>query len=816
MSVHTTETIRGRQIMSLLRKFQIMHMRINGFYGGKARWWLNAKQYDEKYNNNYTSAEKKWAYKHGFLPAVVDRYGINDNNYQDFISLYDYCHIFPVNDIFRKWINDRVTTRNVLKPFAEYLPKQYFHLYIRDAQVQIIKLLDCPEGYEDNFEGVFQLIRDKGKVAIAKTLGTTFIVLSYEDGQYAIDGEIVTEEELANRIIRGLGILIIMEYVEAGKMMKSIEPDDHNLLKLIVYNKYADNPKIGQAYLSINASKSKNSDFFTDEGPSSMGNEEDLDAKNDEQTKDTEIEQDDDTIGRNFMENEVILPKRGQPQKVTRRVFVPINLEDGTFDGGKQLQENRIVELDAHPVTGAALKGKIDNWQEIMELIEEIGKFIPQIEYMGIDAILTDDGIKLVDFSAHPSYPQVVGFNKEMTDYLKLKIDIKKKEVAKWSTKRKNFKKKSNTFMWIRLTRFFCPPKMRPLIYKWWYITVRDDLFSKNGVPLKEKRWAYKHGFLSYRLEQYGITHDNYKDFISDYDYRYLRHINNKYRVWLEDKITVKYICSDYNQFFPEYYYHISVRNGQKRTIPLMDCPEDLGSDFEDIFKLVERIGVLACKPQRGSQGQGFYKFSFHEGKYYLNHKEATKDEVRSILNNEEDQYLITEYIQMHSTLKKIYDGAVNTLRIIVFKKDGKTPVIGNAYMRFGSSKTGAVDNMGAGGMFVQVDIDTGRFHNGKIITENSILPCSHHPDTGELIEGILPNWDLVKQGVIDLSYAMPQLEYLGFDVAISEDGMKLPEINRAPGYPKIEKFTSKTNDYLLYKLDQKRKKYNVTKYTKK
>ena len=62
----------------------------------------------------------------------------------------------------------------------------------------------------------------------------------------------------------------------------------------------------------------------------------------------------------------------------------------------------------------------------------------------------------------------------------------------------------------------------------------------------------------------------------------------------------------------------------------------------------------------------------------------------------------------------------------------------------------------------------------------------------------------------------MPQLEYLGFDVAISEDGMKLPEINRAPGYPKIEKFSPLTNDYLLYKLDQKRKKYDVVRYKKK
>ena len=805
--------------MSLLRKFKIMHMRINGFYGGKARWWLSAKQYDQKYNTQYTASQKKWAYKHGFLPAVVERYGINDSNVEDFISLYDYCHIFPVNDIFRKWINDRVTTRNVLKPFAQYLPEQYFHLYRRDTDIQVVKLLDCPAEYEESYDGILQLIRDKGKVSLAKTLGTNFITLACEDGQYSIDGEAVSDEELISRIQDIRSVLVLMEYVECGQAMKSLEPSNSNYLKLIVYNKYGDNPKVGQAYLSLNTGKpSGYREVFESDGSVSMGSEEDLDAKNqsDVQASDTEIDQDDDTIGRNFMESEVVLPRRDQQPKVTRRVFVPVSLEDGSFDGGKQLVGNTITELDQHPVTGAALKGRIDNMAQLLELVETIGKFIPQIEYMSIDVVLTDDGFKMVDFSAHPSYPQVVGFNEEMTDYLKLKVQLKKEEASKWENKKKNFKKKSNTFLWIRLTRFLCPPKMRPLIYKWWYITMKDDLFSKNGVPLKTKRWAYKHGFLSYRLEQYGIDETNYKNFISDYDYRYLRHINNKYRVWLEDKITVKYICSDYNQFFPEYYYHISVRNGQKRVIPLMDCPADCSDKFEDIFKLVQKVGVLACKPQRGSQGEGFYKFSYHDGKYYLNHKEATVEEITRILNNEESQYLITEYIQMHSTLKKIYDGAVNTLRIIVFKKDGKTPVIGNAYMRFGSSKTGAVDNMGAGGMFVQVDIDTGRFHNGKIITENSILPCSHHPDTGELIEGILPNWDIVKQGVIDLSYAMPQLEYLGFDVAITEDGMKLPEINRAPGYPKIEKFTPLTNDYLLYKLEQKRKKYNITRYKKK
>ena len=165
--------------MSLLRKFHVMNMRINGFYGARASWWLSAKQYDEKYNTKHTASQKKWAYKNGFLPSVVERYGINDANRQDFISLYDYLHIFPVNDIFRKWINDRVTTRNVLKPYAQYLPKQYFHVYKRDNDVQIIRLLDCDEKYEESFEGIFDLIREKGKIAVGKSLGINFIVLSY-------------------------------------------------------------------------------------------------------------------------------------------------------------------------------------------------------------------------------------------------------------------------------------------------------------------------------------------------------------------------------------------------------------------------------------------------------------------------------------------------------------------------------------------------------------------------------------------------------------------------------------------------------------
>ena len=48
-------------------------------------------------------------------------------------------------------------------------------------------------------------------------------------------------------------------------------------------------------------------------------------------------------------------------------------------------------------------------------------------------------------------------------------------------------------------------------------------------------------------------------------------------------------------------------------------------------------------------------------------------------------------------------------------------------------------------------------------------------------------------------------MEYFGFDVAVTEDGIKLPEINRFPDYPKIEKLSPETMKYLLKKLDEKK-----------
>ena len=120
---------------------------------------------------------------------------------------------------------------------------------------------------------------------------------------------------------------------------------------------------------------------------------------------------------------------------------------------------------------------------------------------------------------------------------------------------------------------------------------------------------------MSYRIPQYGITEENLGEYISDFEYKWLRHINPKYRKWMEDKITVKYVCADYNDCFPAYYYHIICKNGNNKVISMMDLPEGYTNTFDEIFRLVEEKGVLALKPDEGSHGDGFYKFTCEDGK---------------------------------------------------------------------------------------------------------------------------------------------------------------------------------------------------------
>ena len=473
--------------------------------------------------------------------------------------------------------------------------------------------------------------------------------------------------------------------------------------------------------------------------------------------------------------------------------------------------DDKFKEIKAEVVDAASgmwRDKKVPHWDEITEVIDSLCRFVPQLEFFGAEIVISPEGFSITRMVNHPEYPACKPFSKETSAYLARKVEQKKEAFAKSGTRISRGFKKVKLKVRAAFARTFYPAGLVPYLSIRWIQDVWKDFTTNKETTLKQKLWAYKHGFLSYRLLQYGITEENYGEYISDFEYKWLRHINPKYRKWMEDKITVKYICSEFNQFFPEYYYHIICKNGNNKVISMMDLPEGYTNEFEDIFKLVQEKGVLALKPDEGSHGDGFYKFTYEDGKYQLNYKDATKQEVLDILEDINNQYLVTEYINMCDELKRVYDGSVNTVRMIVFKKDGKNPQVGNAYVRFGSKKTGAVDNVGAGGMTATIDVETGRFHDAKIVMSNSIEDCPIHPDTGVPIEGYLPHWDQVKEDVLAVTKSIKQLEWFGVDLAVTNDGIKFPEINRFPDYPAVEKYTKPTREYLLMKLAGKKKMF--------
>lgn len=74
-------------------------------------------------------------------------------------------------------------------------------------------------------------------------------------------------------------------------------------------------------------------------------------------------------------------------------------------------------------------------------------------------------------------------------------------------------------------------------------------------------------------------------------------------------------------------------------------------------------------------------------------------------------------------------------------------------------------------GRFVQghcIDMKTGK--------DTVIL---YHPDNGRRLQGSIPLWDEILKAVSLFAAHFPQLDYLGFDFVVTEDGkVKIIEVN--------------------------------------
>lgn len=439
-------------------------------------------------------------------------------------------------------------------------------------------------------------------------------------------------------------------------------------------------------------------------------------------------------------------------------------------------------------------------WDDLVSAVLSASSYVPELEYLGFKVVVCERSFKVVEISACPQLFWGKTDDDDLWRYLDSALDAKRKRGGFLQSARQVLRKCSD--LWILDKTGFMG-----YMYRSWKRDLRIDSQSST-LHRKEINWAHDKGFFSYRIKQYGLTDDNYSEFLSDREYRWLRPINCEYRKWVYDKVSFRYVLDRYREFLPKYYFHIMTRSQGMVCAPMMDCPLEDRGGFDSVLSLLRKKGVLVAKPTEGSRGIGFCKLEYSEhGSYLLNNEAKSADEMLSILHGFDENYIITEYIEPHDFLKKLSPHAVSTIRITVVNTRVSDPCILDAYARIATNKTGLTDNVSNGGIFARVDIESGRLHSGEQSSNHNVTPCVRHPDSGVGIDGFIPHWDEVKQTVQDICVYIAQLEYLGFDVAITNDAFKILEINTHQDLHRYPNYDPRLKEYFRRKIEYKKAK---------
>ncbi len=192
-------------------------------------------------------------------------------------------------------------------------------------------------------------------------------------------------------------------------------------------------------------------------------------------------------------------------------------------------------------------------------------------------------------------------------------------------------------------------------------------------------------------------------------------------------------------------------------------------SNKEDVIKFIESHDIFMAKPNDGGCGKGIEKIKTSDY--------ANSEELYNYLVNK--NFELEEFIIQNSEVSKVYPGSINTVRIVTIFKEGKSHVI-IAYFRIGNGSF--VDNFNSGGMTAPVDLATGIVKDRAIDKKKNLY--ANHPATGYIIKGFqFPDWQEALDMCKEAASVVPEMGYIGWDVAFSDRGPVFVEGNEYPGH---------------------------------
>lgn len=149
-------------------------------------------------------------------------------------------------------------------------------------------------------------------------------------------------------------------------------------------------------------------------------------------------------------------------------------------------------------------------------------------------------------------------------------------------------------------------------------------------------------------------------------------------------------------------------------------------------------------------------------------------------------QTLVEEKIVQHEKMSSLHPSSINTVRVVTLKKDGQVHIL-SRILRMGIGGK-VVDNITSGGIYVPLD------EKGEIrypaFCDKTGESFNIHPTSKVFLAGFkVPYFEEVIRMVTAISEEEEDMNYVGWDVAVTPDGPVIVEGNNTPSYEILQNY---------------------------
>ena len=199
-----------------------------------------------------------------------------------------------------------------------------------------------------------------------------------------------------------------------------------------------------------------------------------------------------------------------------------------------------------------------------------------------------------------------------------------------------------------------------------------------------------------------------------------------------------------------------------------------VNKSWDEIVKFIIQYRDVIAKPLKDYGGHGVFRIctSSDNYKYVLDILE------QKIITGE--QFIIEEIITNCEKLKNLAPGSLNTIRIVTVLDREKQLHILAALLRMGNG-VALTDNYHDGGMACVIDSEKSILKGdayGMNCARYEVHPYSHIKFDGFII----PHFDECISIIKEIVYYEPDARYVGWDLAIAQNGIELLKGNIPPG----------------------------------